>query len=139
MVRSSQTAIVLNLYADPTNRCLLTSLASRGLRNHNASSDEVAEKYALWHRGSEAAFDVGSLTRTHLLLTLAKWGEPHMDPVAAKFLGAGLSAVGIGLSAVGFGVVYAMASEKVKITGLLLTAGFGASCLLLSFLLLFVV
>ncbi len=56
-----------------------------------------------------------------------------MDFGAAKVLAGGLAAVGVGLSAVGFGVVYAMASENTKATGLLVTAGFGASCLLLAF------
>jgi hypothetical protein len=61
-----------------------------------------------------------------------------MEPEAAKLIGAGLATVGIGLSAVGIGVVYAMAPEKVRATGLLLTAAFGVVCLVFTWMLLFV-
>lgn len=60
-----------------------------------------------------------------------------MDPVVAKLIAAGLASVGAGLAAVGIGLVYATAPEQSKITGLLLTAGFGAACLLLAIIMLF--
>jgi len=62
-----------------------------------------------------------------------------MDPEAAKLIAGGLATVGIGLSAVGVGIVYAMASEKARGAGLLLTGGFGTACLLLALMLLFTI
>jgi hypothetical protein len=68
------------------------------------------------------------------------WGMfSDMDPIAAKYIGAGFASVGIGLAAVGVGVVFAMAPEKAKTIGLLLTVGLAASCLLVVLALLFFV
>ena len=60
-----------------------------------------------------------------------------MEIEAAKFIGAGLAAVGIGLAAVGVGIAYAMAPDKAKATGVMVTAGFGVACLLLALVTLF--
>lgn len=66
-----------------------------------------------------------------------------MDPVAAKYLGAGLACIGVGLSSVGIAVLYASIDginqkDKPKM-GLILTCCFGVGCFALALLLLFIV
>jgi F-type H+-transporting ATPase subunit c len=65
-----------------------------------------------------------------------------MDPIAAKYLAAGLACVGIGLSGVGVGLIYAsfeQSSQKDRANlGIFLTSGFGIGCFALALLMLFV-
>ena len=64
-----------------------------------------------------------------------------MDPIAAKYIGAGLACVGAGLSSVGIGVIYASIDQTIQkdrpMAGLFLTGAFGVGCFGLALMLLF--
>lgn len=64
-----------------------------------------------------------------------------MDPIAAKYIGAGLACVGVGLSSVGIGLIYASIDQTIPKNrprmGLFLTAACGIGCFGLAVMLLF--